>query len=179
MGISRNTIRKSRTVGVTGVHLLSIVVILLSLASCQTSQKKPQNLPNLVSRTSSDGKGYPSGRSDEEPYIHLETIASDEQYGRSPANPVKVGGLVKSGVTSGSAKEKVFLNSLRGPEGQIIEYERLGSCCPFETPNSPWGTGLLDVFAVTWQGLEEPVMLYLNMYDAGELMVPQGFTPRP
>lgn len=164
---------------ISGLHLAAGLALVLGLTSCGTSAPAEKQLPTMVGRVSSEGRGYPYGRSDEEPYVHLEELATDDQYGYTPEKPVKVAGLTLEGVTSGPQKEKAFLNSLRGPQGQVIEYERLGSCCPVESQNSPWGMALLDVFAITWEGAKEPVVLYLNFYDAGELLVPKGFTPRP
>jgi hypothetical protein len=76
----------------------------------------------------------------------------------------------------GPLAERLFLSALRGPKGEEIQFTRQGSCCPFETPGSDLGTGLLDVYEVTYPGLEKPLVLYLNMYDKGEVLVPAGFT---
>jgi len=94
-------------------------------------------------------------------------VASD--YGYSEKNPVKVGG-----VDSGPANERAFLNRLTGPNGEAVTYERSGSCCPFETPNSSWG-GMLDVYIVTIAGDPVKKSLYINMYDKDELYAPKGF----
>jgi len=40
------------------------------------------------------------------------------------------------------------------------------------------GSGLFDVYEVTYDGVAEPVTLYLNMYDPGEPHIPHGFTAR-
>jgi hypothetical protein len=93
-------------------------------------------------------------------------------YGFSPENPIHVGG--------GPAGQHAFLEALRGPEGQPLAWRRLGSCCEFETPNGAMGLGLLDLYEVTYAGLEQPVILYLNMYDAGPVAAPAGFLlPEP
>lgn len=36
------------------------------------------------------------------------------------------------------------------------------------------GGGLLDIYEVSYEGLEKPVVIYINMYDAGELKAPVG-----
>lgn len=95
------------------------------------------------------------------------TVADD--YGYSENNPIKVGG-----VSDGPAMERKFLNSLAGLNGETVTYKRVGSCCAFETPNSPWG-GMLDMYEVTIEGGDTKV-LYLNMYDQGDLSAPKGFT---
>ena len=61
--------------------------------------------------------------------------------------------------------ERAYLDMLCGPNGEGIKYKRLGSCCAFESPSAPfYNTGLLDIYEVTYEGLDEPVKVYLNMY---------------
>ncbi|MFC7668783.1 hypothetical protein ACFQT0_16455 [Hymenobacter humi] len=70
-----------------------------------------------------------------------------------------------------------YLNALKGPQGQVVTYERQASCCPFKTRRGVVdNTGMLDVYAVTWEGKTTPVTLYINMYRGGRLLAPQGFT---
>jgi hypothetical protein len=88
-------------------------------------------------------------------------------YGFSPENPIHVGG--------GPEGQRAFLEALRGSGGQPLAWRRLGSCCEFETPNGLMGLGLLDLYEVTYEGLEQPVILYLDMYDAGPVAAPAGF----
>lgn len=99
--------------------------------------------------------------------------ASGEDYGTTEAQAIRVAGLAGRG----PASERAYLDRLRGPLGQSIEYERQGSCCAFETPRGIGGIGLLDMYEVTYDGLDEPVVLYLNMYDPpeGDLKAPAGF----
>ena len=35
---------------------------------------------------------------------------------------------------------------------------------------------LLDTYEVTYDGLKEPIVLYIDMYDYGPLAAPKGFT---
>lgn len=95
---------------------------------------------------------------------------ADSTYGYSEKNPIKVGGE-----RNGPANERKFLNSLSGPNGEIVKYNRTGSCCHFETRNSSFGMGMLDIFKVTYEGKKDTVTLYLNMYDEAELKAPVGF----
>jgi hypothetical protein len=96
------------------------------------------------------------------------------EYGLSETNPVLVGSLPGR---SPPAKERAFLDRLRGPAGQRVAYVRRGSCCLFPTPNGLSGdTVPLDRYEVTYEGLAHPLSLYLNMYDPGEVRAPLGFT---
>ena len=97
-------------------------------------------------------------------------VNTDASYGYTEKNPIKVGGF-----SNGPANERSYLNSLSGPNGETINYERTGSCCAFETKNSPFGGGMLDVYAVTYEGKKDTVVLYLNMYDKASLKAPVGF----
>ena len=99
-------------------------------------------------------------------------FSQDSTYGYSVDNPVLVGG-VPEGI--GPSRERLFLNALTGPGAEPILYRRLQSCCAFKTPNGFGGVGLLDVYEVTYDGLATPFVLYLNMYDEGEVFVPVGF----
>ncbi len=105
-----------------------------------------------------------------------DSLADAGALGYARSNPILVGG----GADDGVASERRYLAALRGPGGETVRFERLGSCCQFRTPNGPEGTGLLDVYEVTYDGLARPVLLYLNMYDGGGAgAVPEGFTRAP
>jgi hypothetical protein len=94
-------------------------------------------------------------------------------YGVSETNPILVGGL---GGSNRAANEDAYLARLRGPAGEPVSHRRLGSCCVFPTPNPHYGVGgALDRVEVTYPGLAEPVVLYLNAYDPGEPRAPAGF----
>jgi tetratricopeptide (TPR) repeat protein len=109
------------------------------------------------------------------PRIERETASAPDNYGLTEKTAIKTGG--------GPKGEHDYLNMLCGPNGEKIKFKRLGSCCGFETPNSPFGrgnTGFLDKYEVTYDGLKEPVIVYLNMYDppTGEFYAPPGLKMR-
>ena len=95
---------------------------------------------------------------------------SNDDYGYSQKNPIKVGGF-----SDGPRNEINYLNSLSGPKGERIWFSRSGSCCQFKTKNSPFGGGMLDIYRVTYEGKKDTVTLYLNMYDKATLRAPEGF----
>lgn len=105
--------------------------------------------------------------------FELTAISSDDTYGYTKENPIKVGGAKQY---EGLPNVLRFLNALLGPSGESIKYLRRGSCCNFETPNGYFGGGLLDMYEVTYAGLEKPAILYINMYDKEPLKAPKGFT---
>ena len=166
-----------------------IVIALASLCGCATTKPpsptpeiaartaaatKPQSsMPQILANTMSGGRGTPWGRSDSiEPFTQLSGTATDPSYGLAQGNPIKVGGL-------NERNEAEYLNGLRGPQGEPVEYERIGSCCPFKTPNAMIdGIGLLDAFRVTYAGQAQPSILYIDFYDMDSLQAPVGFSAR-
>ena len=102
------------------------------------------------------------------PAAPVETPAQEPSgYGYTPEDPIKVGG--------GPDGEHEYLEHLRGPEGQPLSYNRRGSCCGFEDASLPFGGGMLDMYEVTYEGLEKPVQLYLDMYRRETPRAPSGF----
>lgn len=100
----------------------------------------------------------------------ITSVSDDETYGYTEQNPIKVGGT-----PSGPENERRFLNALTGPNGEKVSFTRIGSCCPFKSPNGLMGGGLLDKYEVSYEGLSNPVILYINMYDKDILKAPKGF----
>ncbi|HEU0015124.1 MAG TPA: hypothetical protein VFQ45_15650 [Longimicrobium sp.] len=96
-----------------------------------------------------------------------------DEFGYGRGNPVRVGG----DVPNGAARQRRYLDALRGPQGQPVTYTRLGSCCLFRTPHSERGQGALDAYEVTYEGLARPVVLYFDMYTppGAALRAPEGF----
>jgi hypothetical protein len=99
------------------------------------------------------------------------SISTDKTYGYSEKNPVKVG--------NGPKNARRYLNALAGPHGEKISYTRIGSCCTFKTATGYGGIGQLDKYRITWPGQAAPILLYVNMFDLGELKSPSGFTIAP
>ncbi len=89
-------------------------------------------------------------------------VATDPTYGYTEGNPIRVGG----DSFSGPPRERAYLDNLRGPNGETVTYERVGSL--------PYGDTILDVYQVTYTGAS--VTLYLDEYSWRELQAPNGFT---
>ncbi|MDM1396016.1 hypothetical protein HX049_02320 [Myroides odoratimimus] len=95
------------------------------------------------------------------------------EYGYTPENPIKVGGVKTN---EGPKNQREYLNDLTDLKGNDLSFYRIGSCCHFETPNGFInGKGLLDKYAVYVKGQRDTVVLYLNMYDEDKLLAPRGF----
>jgi hypothetical protein len=141
---------------VTGARLARVLLAVASLApACSTAPGAASSVGKLL--VPNPHFANPSG-----------------EYGFSASNPILVGSL---GGKTPVANEHLYLGRLRGPDGQSVHYERIGSCCEFPSPNGLLrDSGLLDHYLVTYDGLAYPLSLYLDMYDPGEARAPLGFT---
>lgn len=154
-----------RTLRATGVFLLVVLI------GCSSTSSTPPST-EIMSGTTVRGQSYPYGSTGSAGDLVITTTSTDPEYAFTPQKAVRVAGLAERGPRA----EVVFLSALRGPKGEELRFVRQGACCPFETSSSDLGTGLLDVYEVTYEGLSEPLILYLNMYDKGDVFVPVGLT---
>ena len=103
----------------------------------------------------------------------LSRVSKDPDYGYSEKKPVPVAG----GFGDGGKNVYRYLNALRGPESQEVHYSRVGTCCDFKTKKSPFGSGLLEVYEVAYEGAPGR-RLYFNWYDSGDVLIPVGLTAK-
>lgn len=106
----------------------------------------------------------PAAPSQDRTVVSRCTVAGDTNYGFSVENPIQVGG----GATNGPARERRYLQSLRGPAGEMLTSTRKGSA------HAPDKITLLDVYEVTYPGLEKPWTLYVDEYHFSEPSAPHG-----
>lgn len=100
-------------------------------------------------------------------------VSTDPSYGLTPENPVEVGGVKNS---EGPLNQRRYLNALTGPNGETISYRRAGSCCHTKSKNAFIGNKVpLDNYRVTWEGSNDTVSIYINMYDSTPIKAPVGF----
>jgi hypothetical protein len=152
---------------------LLIGSILLFSYACKAPSKYDQEFPSYVTeRNSRDTLVHLNDST-----LQLTKVSKDADYGYTAEKPVMLGMV---DIHEGAANRQKFLNALRGPAGEAVTYKRKPPCCPFETPNyrhiSGKKFGLLERYEVSYEGLEEPVILYLNLYDSGLIQAPKGFT---
>ena len=91
-------------------------------------------------------------------------ISTDRTYGYTKENAIRVGD--GGDFLDGPARERAYLDNLRGPNGEPLSYERTGSL-NFEAT-------ILDAYVI--QGLDTPVTLYIDMYKFEDVQAPVGFT---
>jgi len=95
-------------------------------------------------------------------------VSDEPAYATTRERPVQVGG----GALYVAARERRYLDALRGPGGEPLQYKRTGSL-----PMEPDGRTILDRYEVTYPGLEKPIYLYLDAYHFDDVLkAPAGFT---
>jgi len=92
-------------------------------------------------------------------------ISTDAEFGRLLKKAIRVGG----GALYAGARERRYLDGLRGPAGEALTYARNGSTMP--TADQP---GPVDVYTVSYAGLDKPFTLYLDAYHFEEATAPAG-----
>ena len=103
----------------------------------------------------------------------ITAYSKDKKYGYNKDYPINI---YYRGTKNDTINQRYFINALAGPKGEKITYKKLENCCPFPTKNSDMGAGFLDVYELKWEGLKTPIILYLNIYERGQLMVPLGLS---
>ncbi|AGC75770.1 hypothetical protein LX97_00452 [Nonlabens dokdonensis] len=153
-------------------NIIYTILIALFITACGSQKAAVSKTKDNVI-TKSDGK-HPQILVNKYAFL-VEKYADDSSYGFEPENAIKVGGAAES---EGPTNERRFLNALAGPQGEELEYYRIGSCCPQPSENSAYGQALLDKYAVYHEGSTDTLVLYINMYDSEKLMIPKGFKAR-
>ncbi len=92
--------------------------------------------------------------------------SADPTYGFSPDSPIQVG---SNQLLDGPERELIYLLTLRGPDGEEVFYTR-------QTPQFNQAGIIVDPYLVEYDGISEPVTLYLDLYTYATLLVPVGFT---
>lgn len=136
--------------------LLMLLMLVIGNCSSNTSKdvsaKSESKNSEVIAASVVGGRLFPYGRSGDKPTMIISKFSNDKIYGYDLHNPIKVGGDSKG---EGSINERRVLKSLYGFDGKIIEYKRLGSCCPFKTQHALHGIGFLDKYSITYKGLEK------------------------
>jgi len=105
--------------------------------------------------------------------LRLTVTADNDSYGFTSENPIKVG----AGPKGGPANERAYLNLLRDINGKPVNYQRLGSCCPYKSDN-PLGGGVVDKYEIYYlnnKGKEEKAIIFITMWDYEEPKILYGF----
>jgi hypothetical protein len=96
-------------------------------------------------------------------------VSDDPAFATTKDHAAQVGG----GAMYAAARERRYLDALRGPGGEPLQYKRRGSL-----PLDPGGGDLtiLDAYDVTYPGIAQTAVLYLDAYHFDDALVaPKGF----
>lgn len=143
--------------------LITSLLLILIITSCISTKSTIKNIndkaptPTIIANN----------------IFEITKFSTDKKYGYHHDYPINVGFSIP---TEGPLNERRFLDALQGSNGEKITYKKIGSCCPFPTKKTEIGGGLLNQYEITWEGQKKAIILYLNMYEKGDIMVPMGFT---
>ena len=143
--------------------IIPFIVLLVIFTSCTSTQSTLKNIDNNA----------PNLQLVENNTFLISEFSTDRKYGYDKDYPINI---FFESTRNETINQQRFLNALAGPKGEKITYTKLESCCPFPTKRSEMGVGLLDVYELKWEGQKSPVILYLNIYEKGVLMVPFGLS---
>ncbi|WP_348812718.1 2-dehydro-3-deoxyphosphooctonate aldolase [Flavobacterium maritimum] len=139
------------------------IAILLFSASCVSTKSTLKNVDDNA----------PNPKLTAENTFVITQFSTDKRYGYDKDYPINI--FFRNSKDE-SINQQRYLNALAGPKGEKLTYTKLESCCPFPTKRSDMGAGFLDVYEVKWEGQKSPILLYLNIYEKGVLMVPVGLS---
>jgi hypothetical protein len=143
--------------------IVPFLVLLLLVTSCISTKSTLKNVNDNA----------PTPRLLNNDTFVITEYSKDKKYGYNKDYPINI---YYAGTQNETINQQRFFNALAGPKGEKITFTKLESCCPFPTKRSEMGAGLLDVYEVRWEGQQNTVKLYLNIYEKGVLMVPVGLT---
>ena len=93
-------------------------------------------------------------------------VADEPAFAVARDHAIQVGG----GALYVAARERRYLDALRGPMGEVLTYKRTGAL-----PLDKEGRTILDVYEITYPGLEKPIVFYLDAYHYDDaLTAPKG-----
>lgn len=139
------------------------LLLLVLFCSCISTKSTLQNVDNNA----------PEPKLTKNNTFVITAYSKDKKYGYDKDYPINI---YYRGTQNEIINQQRYLEALAGPNGEKLSYQKLESCCPFPSKNTPMGAGFLDVYEVKWEGQKKPVLLYMNIYERGVLMVPVGLT---
>lgn len=108
-----------------------------------------------------------------DPEFIIKGTSKDKKYGYTKEKPIKVGGGTSAGY------HFMFIKHLRGPNGEIMDVERTGSCGSYPNPDTTltkFKEGVLTCFSINCSSFKEPRTLYFDKYRTGDLYIPKDLT---
>ena len=142
--------------------LILSCLLLMGLNSCistkLTIKNIDQNAPILVLKNQKE--------------FRISDFSTDKRYGYEADYPVN---LFFGDTKNDSINQIRFLNALAGPNQEVIIFKKIKNCCPFMTKKTTTGAGFLTLYSIHWNPEMKPILLYLNGFEKGKVVVPVGF----
>ena len=147
------------------IYAISILFFVVTLfASCVSTKSTLKNVDDNA----------PIPKLTKDNTFVITEYSKDSKYGYHPDYPIN---LFYKNTFNVTINQQRYLNALAGPNGELLSFKKLESCCPFPTKRSnDMGAGFLEVYEVSWEGMQQPIRLYLNIYEKGGLMAPIGLS---
>ena len=111
--------------------------------------------------------------SDNDPIFEIKGTSTDKKYGYTEEQPIKVGGGTSAGY------HFMFIEHLRGPNGEKLFVNRIGSCGSYPNPDTTltkYDNGVLTCFSIDCLSFKKPRVLYFDKYRTGDLYIPKDCT---
>lgn len=140
-----------------------LIALCISITACTSTKSTIKNIDNNAPNLQLGANNT----------FLISEFSTDRKYGYDKDYPINI---FYESTRNETINQQRFLNALAGPKGEKITCTKLERCCPFPTKTSAMGAGLLEVYELKWDGQKSPVILYLNIYEKGVLMVPFGLS---
>lgn len=144
------------------LKFLISITFLIVLSSCVSTKSTLKNVDNKLA--------YP--RLTKENTFVISETSKDPKYGYDKDYPVNI---FFNNPNDENINPKRYFNSLTGPNGEKIIFTKTGICCPFPSKNIQTGGAFLDVYEISYEGLQVPLEIYINRYEKGAILAPLGF----
>lgn len=158
-----------KSLRIKGISFVLLLVLGIVGLSCRKEQFK------WVTKT----KNTLESIEEKDSLLILGGVSTNSRYGYSSDVPIKLG---VTSINLGETYPEKYFKSITGPKGETLTYERVRSCCPFKTVNSdPYtfkNVAVLEIYKISYEGLKEPIYLYVNFFDEGKPQAPMGFLPK-
>lgn len=149
----------------TRIRFLKYILLLTTLSlyfACVSTKSTIQNIDNTAILPKIDGNAF-----------IIEEYANDSKYGFNENYPINLGFYKNE--NSNTTNIKRFFNGLTSKSGKTLSYKKIGTCCPYPSKNNGVGAGTLDIYEVSIEGKSEKWLLYINIYEKGKILCPNGF----
>jgi hypothetical protein len=137
-----------------------ILLFLIALSSCGSIKSTLRNVDNTAKKPAIKDNQFV-----------ITEYSNDAKYGYNQDYPINLGFDNEKIAPKNVA---YFFNALTDKNGNSLKYEKIESCCPFPSKRTKIGAGTLDIYEITIEN-NKKVKLYLNIYEKGKVMCPNGF----